>query len=96
MPTPSGVPLEIRGRIEEITERRKVVVSETVSAAGTVCATGRVVAVRLPLRGPPADGPPSPRVSHPAHPVNPVILSKLAVRSSPYSCLISATRADKR
>jgi acyl-coenzyme A thioesterase PaaI-like protein len=46
-PTPLGVPLEIRGRIEEITDR-KVIVSETVTAAGTVCATGRVVAVRLP------------------------------------------------
>ena len=46
-PTPLGVPLEIRGRIEEI-HGRKVVVAETVSAAGQLCARGRVVAVRLP------------------------------------------------
>jgi len=38
-PTPMGVPLEIRGRVEEI-KGRKVVVSAKVSAAGEVCATG--------------------------------------------------------
>lgn len=46
-PTPLGVPLEVRGTIREITSR-KVVVSATVSADGQVCATGEVVAVRMP------------------------------------------------
>lgn len=46
-PTPMGVPLEIRGRVEEVTGR-KVVVSETLSAEGRVCAKGEVVAVRMP------------------------------------------------
>jgi acyl-coenzyme A thioesterase PaaI-like protein len=46
-PTPMGVPLEIRGRIEEMSGR-KVVVSETLSANGKICAKGRVVAVRMP------------------------------------------------
>ena len=46
-PTPLGVPLEIRGRIEEI-KGRKIVVAETVSAGGQLCARGRVVAVRMP------------------------------------------------
>ena len=43
-PTPLGVPLEVRGTIEEITAR-KVVVRATVSAEGQVCARGDVVAV---------------------------------------------------
>jgi acyl-coenzyme A thioesterase PaaI-like protein len=46
-PTPLGVPLEVRGRVEEV-GARKVVVSATVSAEGEVCARGRVVAVRMP------------------------------------------------
>lgn len=46
-PTPLGVPLEIRGRVEEI-KGRKVVVNETVSAEGELCARGRVVAVQMP------------------------------------------------
>ncbi len=46
-PTPLGVPLEVRGRIKEIKER-KVVVSATVSAAGEICAIGEVVAVKIP------------------------------------------------
>jgi len=46
-PTPMGVPLEIRGRVEEI-KGRKVVVSAKVSAAGEICATGEVVAVQMP------------------------------------------------
>ena len=45
--TPLGGPLEIRGRIEEIKDR-KVVVAETVSAGGQICARGRLVAVRMP------------------------------------------------
>jgi acyl-coenzyme A thioesterase PaaI-like protein len=46
-PTPLGIQLEIRGTIEEI-KGRKVVVSSTLSAAGEVCARGRVVAVQMP------------------------------------------------
>ncbi len=46
-PTPMGVPLVIRGRVEEF-KGRKVVVSASVSAAGEVCATGEVVAVLMP------------------------------------------------
>jgi acyl-coenzyme A thioesterase PaaI-like protein len=46
-PTPIETPLEIRGKIEEITER-KVIVSETVSAKGKICAKGKVVAVLMP------------------------------------------------
>ena len=46
-PTPLGVPLEVRGKIKEIKER-KVVVSVTVSAAGQICASGEVVAVKMP------------------------------------------------
>ncbi len=46
-PTPLGVPLEVRGRVEEIKER-KVVVTESVSAEGEICARGRVVAVLMP------------------------------------------------
>ena len=46
-PTPIDAELTIRGVIEEVKER-KVVVSATVSANGQVCATGKVVAVRMP------------------------------------------------
>jgi acyl-coenzyme A thioesterase PaaI-like protein len=46
-PTPTGVPLEIRGRVAEI-KGRKVVVDATVSAGGDVCVRGRVVAVQIP------------------------------------------------
>jgi acyl-coenzyme A thioesterase PaaI-like protein len=46
-PTPMGVPLEIRGRVKEITGR-KVVVGAILSAGGEVCVRGEVVAVRLP------------------------------------------------
>ncbi len=46
-PTPMGVPLELRGTVEEI-KGKKVVVSETLSANGKICAKGRVVAVRMP------------------------------------------------
>ncbi|MDG4555440.1 MAG: PaaI family thioesterase [Candidatus Competibacter sp.] len=55
-PTPLGVPLEIRGRVEEV-KARKVVVSATVTAAGEICARGRIVAVRIPENMlPPASG----------------------------------------
>jgi len=46
-PTPAGVPLVVRGRVEEI-KGRKVIISSTLSAEGVVCAKGRVVAVRVP------------------------------------------------
>jgi len=46
-PTPLGVELTIRGKVEEISDR-KVIVTSTVSAGGAVCAKGRVVAVKMP------------------------------------------------
>lgn len=46
LPTPMG-PLEIRGRVKEITDR-KVVVESTLSADGKVRARGHVVAVKIP------------------------------------------------
>lgn len=46
-PTPLGVPLEVRGKIKEVKER-KVVVSATVSADGEICARGEVIAVKMP------------------------------------------------
>jgi acyl-coenzyme A thioesterase PaaI-like protein len=46
-PTPLGPELEIRGRVEEATQR-KVVVAATVSAEGEITARGKVIAVRMP------------------------------------------------
>lgn len=46
-PTPLGVPLEVRGIIQEV-KGRKVVVAETLSANGEICARGLVVAVQVP------------------------------------------------
>jgi len=46
-PTPLGPELEIRGKILEVKEK-KVVVEETLSAEGKVCARGTVVAVLMP------------------------------------------------
>ncbi len=46
-PTPLGPELEIRGRVEEASER-KVVVATTVSAGGEITARGTVIAVRMP------------------------------------------------
>lgn len=46
-PTPLGPELEVRGKILQIADR-KVVLDETLSAAGVVTATARVVAVRMP------------------------------------------------
>ena len=46
-PTPLGVELEIRGTVQEIGER-KVVVMASVSAEGEICARGKVVAVQMP------------------------------------------------
>lgn len=45
-PTPLGPPLQLRGTIAEIKER-KVVVHITLSANGVVCAKGEVVAVMI-------------------------------------------------
>jgi acyl-coenzyme A thioesterase PaaI-like protein len=46
-PTPLGPELEVRARAVEM-GARKVVVQATLSAAGTITATGEVVAVRIP------------------------------------------------
>jgi len=46
-PTPLGVPLELRGTVQEI-KGRKVIVSATVTAGGELCARGQVVAVQMP------------------------------------------------
>jgi len=46
-PTPLGVPLEVRGSVEEVSGR-KVIIRATVSAEGEVCARGKVVAVQMP------------------------------------------------
>lgn len=53
-PTPIDCELVVRGKVEEIKERKVVVTSE-LFAKGDVCARGRVVAVRAPesLRPPP-------------------------------------------
>lgn len=48
-PTPLGVPLQLRGTIKEITQR-KVTTAITVTARGQVCARGEVVAVLMPSR----------------------------------------------
>ncbi len=47
LPTPIGVPLEIRGRVKEL-KGRKVIVESTLSAGGKVCARGEVIAVQMP------------------------------------------------
>ena len=47
LPTPLGGPIEIRGRVTEVTGR-KVVVESRLIAGGKVCATGEVVAVQIP------------------------------------------------
>jgi acyl-coenzyme A thioesterase PaaI-like protein len=46
-PTPMGVPLELRGKVEEV-KSRKVVVNITVSAGEKICARGQVIAVEMP------------------------------------------------
>jgi acyl-coenzyme A thioesterase PaaI-like protein len=45
-PTPIGVPLELRGRIREVSGR-KTITTVSVLARGVECARGEVVAVRL-------------------------------------------------
>lgn len=46
-PTPMGVGLELRSKAIEI-KPKKVVISTVVSANGTICAKGEVVAVKVP------------------------------------------------
>ena len=46
-PTPLGVELELRGKVKEI-KGRKIVIEETLSANGDVCATGEVVCLQVP------------------------------------------------
>lgn len=46
-PTPIDVPMELRGKVEEI-KGRKVVVSINLSSKGKICVKGQVVAVELP------------------------------------------------
>ncbi len=46
-PTPIGVPLEVRGHVKEI-KQRKVIVETTVTAKGQLTARGEVVAVQMP------------------------------------------------
>jgi acyl-coenzyme A thioesterase PaaI-like protein len=46
-PTPEGVELELRGDIIEV-GARKVIVDVALNASGTLCARGRVIAVRMP------------------------------------------------
>ncbi len=46
-PTPLGVALEVRGKVEEITPK-KVIVAIEVKAGEKICAKGTVVTVRIP------------------------------------------------
>ena len=46
-PTPLGPPIELRARVSEL-KGRKVTVTEEVIVNGELCATGVVVAVRMP------------------------------------------------
>lgn len=48
-PTPLGVPLHLRGKIEEV-KGRKVIVNITLSAEDVVTARGQVIAVQVPDR----------------------------------------------
>jgi acyl-CoA thioesterase FadM len=47
LPTPLGVDLEIRGRVKQI-KGRKVIVESTLSAEGSICARGEMIAVLIP------------------------------------------------
>ena len=46
-PTPIDIELEIRGEIVEV-KPRKVTINLFLSASGEVCATGHMIAVKLP------------------------------------------------
>jgi acyl-coenzyme A thioesterase PaaI-like protein len=48
-PTPIDLPLEVRGKVEEINDR-KVLVRTTVSVNGELCAKAQVIAVKMPER----------------------------------------------
>ena len=54
-PTPMGAPLEVLAKVKEI-KGRKVIVSATLSAEGQLCASGEVVAVRMPEHMAPKNG----------------------------------------
>ncbi|MBT3390282.1 MAG: PaaI family thioesterase [Chloroflexi bacterium] len=54
-PTPLGPPLELRGQIKAV-KGRKVIVSITLAANGTITARGEVVAVQVPEHWTPIDG----------------------------------------
>ena len=47
LPTPMGVPLEARGRIQEV-KPKKVIVDVVIIAKERICARGQVVAVLMP------------------------------------------------
>ncbi len=47
LPTPLGIPLEIRGKVKTIKGRR-IVIESRLMAEGRVCAQGEVVAVQMP------------------------------------------------
>lgn len=47
LPTPLDGPIEIRGKVKEVSGR-KVVVESTLSAGGNICARGEVIAVQVP------------------------------------------------
>jgi acyl-CoA thioesterase FadM len=49
LPTPIGVPLELRARVKEI-KGRKVVMTATITAEGKLCVRGEVIAVQVPDR----------------------------------------------
>jgi len=49
LPTPIGVPLELRACVKEI-KGRKVVVTATIMARGEICVRGELVAVQVPDR----------------------------------------------
>jgi len=49
LPTPIGVPLELRARVKEI-KGRKVVMTATIAAEGKLCVRGEVIAVQVPDR----------------------------------------------
>ncbi|KPK77332.1 MAG: thioesterase [Phycisphaerae bacterium SM23_30] len=46
-PTPLGTPLELRGAVKQIKDR-KVIVAVTLSTQGKICARGEVIAVQMP------------------------------------------------
>ncbi len=46
-PTPLGIPLEVRGKVKEVSGR-KIVIDEWIVAAGIITVRGQVVAVQVP------------------------------------------------